>query len=441
MLQSSAGAVEGQPEMTTLDLGAASGDGQLASPPQPPLFLARLQALGLFACGLAAWGGSLKQIPPLTLSPVNFTLFATGLALTIGTVFAILSRQLGARGPLTATIVFFAHAVAGTVTYVASDYAIDKTARLFLVTLPAIIAVAFLVRDHLDADRLIRALLGLAMVLSLWIAFGGVREYGDERGRLTTQEGGTIVFGQAAGVVMVAIIAWLLTSKRITPLKITVVVALVGFETWTILSIASRGPIQAVVVAALAMVALQLRRFSPGGLIRVLSLFIGGIVSIGLLWTWVPGRSKDRILLLGSGRSASVRQEAWSYTWKNLDAAPFGNGWGSWETDSPIPVVYPHNLFLESWYETGVIGLLMVAVLVLLAFRTQWRIFPHDRGRATLIFGLVVFWIVAAQVSSDVNGNKLLFVILVAAAAPLAGRSASIKSGDHRPDLVPSPEH
>ena len=398
---------------------AVRSSGSLSSGSLSPI-ASRVQTIGIVVAALMVWAGQVKQIPPLSSLPVDFTLAMTGLALVAGVVFSFLSRSSIQRDPLLVVGLLLCCGVFGAVNYVSSDYAVDKTLRFFLLTWPSTAAVAMLIRDHHDTKRYIRAVLVVSLGLSFFIYFGGEREYDDTLGRLTTPLGDTILFGQACGAVAIAIAAWVLTSDRVTLGRLIAAGGLFAFEIWTLLAIGSKGPIQALALGSVVIMALQLRRMSPGTAGRVVGIVIAGVVALAFVWSSVPLWSRQRILQFASGNSAGSRFQAWNFTWSNLSGSPFGNGWGSWDLDSPIPIVYPHNLVLEVWYEAGLLGLAAILVMIVVAVVRSLALYDVDRDLATMVLALVSFWVFAAQVSSDVNGNKLLFGMLVAAAAPIA---------------------
>ncbi len=381
---------------------------------------ARTQLVGMVLAALMVWGGQVKQIPPLNDLPVDFTLAATFLALAAAVFYSVTVRSSIRRDPLLVLVLLFALGIFGAVNYVATDYALDKTLRYFLLTWTSAAAVAMLVRDQYDSFRFLKAVLGVALGLSLFIAIGGEREYDETLGRLTTSEGGTILFGQACGAVVVATAAWLMTSRRLSPIKLAVAGALVAFEIWTMFAIASKGPIQAVAVATIAMIVLQIRRLNPTTTVRIFGIIAVLTVALFAVWDRVPLWSRERLLQLASGNSAGSRLRAWTYTWSNVDASPFGNGWGSWDLESPVRIGYPHNIILEIWYEAGLLGLIVLLAAIVLVAARLLGVYEWDRAIGTLAVGLVVYWLMAAQVSSDVNGNKLFFAVLVAGAAPIA---------------------
>ncbi len=371
------------------------------------------------AAAAASWGGQLKQIPPLSSIPVDFTLAATYLAVVCGLIFSWLTAVPLPRRSVAVMALLATYALSGLVFYESTGYGDDKVARMWLVTLPAALAVVLLVRDHNVARRFFRGVIVLALVLSSWIAVAGERQHDENLGRLTTTEGATIQFGRAAGLIVVVVVAWLLCSSAISAGRLAVAAALAVFEIWVMLAIGSAGPVQALIVAGVLMLLLQLRRMTTSATARVVGLLGGVAAALVVVWPAVPLWSRQRILEFGSGDSASARSLAWEFTWANLDANPFGRGWGSWAMDATIAIGYPHNLFLEAWYEAGLLGLGALSVAVWLASRRALMLFDRNRFEATLLLGMVAYWVAAAQVSGDFNGNKLLYVSLVAALAPI----------------------
>lgn len=79
-------------------------------------------------------------------------------------------------------------------------------------------------------------------------------------------------------------------------------------------------------------------------------------------------------------------------------------------------VVYPHNLFLEFASETGIIGLLLHALGLILAFfgAVPYLRDASPRTRADTAIGLMLFLfaLLNAQVSGDMVGNKMLWFFM-----------------------------
>ena len=95
----------------------------------------------------------------------------------------------------------------------------------------------------------------------------------------------------------------------------------------------------------------------------------------------------------------------------------FGIGLGGMVTVlQTAGVVYPHNLFLEFASETGIIGLLLHALGLILAFfgTVPYLRDASPRTRADTAIGLMLFLfaLLNAQVSGDMVGNKMLWFFM-----------------------------
>jgi hypothetical protein len=72
---------------------------------------------------------------------------------------------------------------------------------------------------------------------------------------------------------------------------------------------------------------------------------------------------------------------------------------------------YPHNIFLELFYENGIIGLL---IFLSLLFSTLWRsIHLKIRINRILFTSSILYFLFASMTSGDIIGNPLLFIFLV----------------------------
>jgi O-antigen ligase len=388
----------------------------------------------MVALAMTAFSGQMRQVPPFSWLALDFTVTITLLAVALAGVHAIVTWSSGRAGPRMALLALLAIGLIGTVVRVPTLYADDKILRFFLVTGPALMVTVLVVKDHRDTYRLARLLAVVGFFLTTSIAFGGKREFDQELGRLTSQTGDTITFGLAAATVIVWILA-VFPTQRISPQRVLILGGLCAFQLWTLLSIASRGPIQGVILAAVAMIGLQVSRFKTRDIVRTGAVLIAVIIGLISIWSRVPLWARERVAGTATDGSGSARIQAWSYTWSNVDGSPAGRGWGSWDLYSPIHIGHPHNIVLEVWYEAGFIALVILIALLLLVYRHQLAVFAVDRSAATLIVGLLTLLLASAQVSNDFKENKLLFVMVVAAAAPVA---RDLAGGRGEPELVTS---
>ena len=384
---------------------------RLWAPPGEPLGRYLLHAGAMLVIGITALSGSVKQaLPPL---PIDLTLASTILTVVLGLSFAVLSGRWPSSRQLTVLGLLLLMALAGAATVVPSDYGIIKVDRLFAVTLLATVGAVLPVRHHRDGYRVLLYLAGVCLVLTLWIALTGQRQFGDG-GRLVTELGSTISFGRAAGFVIVVAIAWLLTSRRLTLPGVGLVLAIMMFQVWTMFAIGSRGPIQAVVMAIGAMLLLQTIRIKGRVVWRSAVALAGLTFGLWAVWDAIPINSRNRIVGF-SGASADARGYAWGLAWRSLEVSPLGTGWASFsrlqEADG---LTYPHNLFLEVWFEAGVVGLLALCGVLFLVYNQQRQIFRFDPVTATLAVGSVTYWLAASMVRGDVNDNKVLWIVIAA---------------------------
>jgi O-antigen ligase len=72
---------------------------------------------------------------------------------------------------------------------------------------------------------------------------------------------------------------------------------------------------------------------------------------------------------------------------------------------------YPHNIFVELFYENGIIGLLLFLSLL---FSTLWRsVHINNRIKRVLFTVSILFFLFASMTSGDITGNPFLFIFIV----------------------------
>lgn len=99
-----------------------------------------------------------------------------------------------------------------------------------------------------------------------------------------------------------------------------------------------------------------------------------------------------------------------------LDSPIIGQGIGSfshfyWGMDV---IGYAHNIFLEFLSELGLLGLLLFMSLLSYAFYSFFNYSRYNKIKSEqlIIFISVIFLLINATVSGDINGNRLLFSFL-----------------------------
>ena len=234
----------------------------------------------------------------------------------------------------------------------------------------------------------------------------------------------------AAGTVIAFAV---LMTRRLGTLW-TNALALGVFALCSVASIAtgSRGPVVAALVScAVMLIALVAsRRLSVWWL---MALVVAAVLVIDLLST-AGSLGLDRIL----DGTDSGRSSIYSDTLSLILAHPAGIGWGNLPDYLPqyvqvgSNILYPHNLFLEVAVEGGWLAFLTTVLLTIVVFVGAWR----SSQKSTSIWPLLVlsaltYSFVNAQFSSDIVGNRMMWVLMgfAVAFAPQKRTSAHSRTG------------
>ena len=223
-----------------------------------------------------------------------------------------------------------------------------------------------------------------------------------------------IIFGRDAARAISVAVFFLLVSRssglRLASLAAIPVLA-VAFT-----AAGSRGPALGLVLGLLVLFGMSLREGEARK--RLLFVFGGGVVGAYLVSQLVPGQNVSRSLsfLTGNSHDASSngRTALWHIAWRTFSAHPlFGIGTGGYHAVDPGNL-YPHNLFLETLAELGIVGGLLVAGTIVLGvgrLRTAWvNGTPGDREDTAMVASLIVAAFANAMFSGDVTTNNALWL-------------------------------
>lgn len=359
---------------------------------------------------LLAFGGYIKGSAYLAWLPVDLTLLA-GLG-----VAAYVARSMARSGPATRhrawLVALLVACLAGLLhTGVAgNDYAASKPLAVFVMAPLCVLGGAHLLRTHTARRGFLVgvAALGFVVLLLARLDPSTLTE------RLAIDGGNTIGAGRALGAAFVVLTLAAMANRRWRiPL-----LALAAVEAWGVLATASRGPLLAAAVAVLVVAVLAKSR---GRAARISAVAIaGGAIAS----TVVALETLNPRLSTLSDDSSQMRRWLWARSWEMIERHPLGIGWGRMYDQMGVAVLdsgyvqYPHNIVLEVASEAGwLAGALLVFVL--------WLAVRDQLGRASTVvesamFALLVFALVNAMVSGDVNSNRGLWVAIGAALAPIA---------------------
>lgn len=370
---------------------------------------------------LVAFAGYIKGAPLLASLPVDITLAGAGVVALVMVHRLAGNRFRPPRGAgwlLLLAATFFFGVPLGTM--VVTDYGSRKVPELFILALLLSIGGAMLILRGPRERRLwlqLNVALGV-LVLAMAVVFPNV--YVSASNRLAIDGGNTINAGRATGAAVVVLLVWALARRRRRLLALGTAAVLAGATFY----IGSRGPLVAALVAVVVVVAFSGGR-GRGGRILLGGAAVASTVYMALQLDLVA----DRVFTTADG-SANARRRLWDESLALMGEHPLGIGWGNLFHHLPSGVVlrkageeqYPHNLLLEVGVEAGWLALAALVVVLLVAFVRQRRAATNPTEMAML--GLLVFHTVNAMVSSDVAGNRGMWVAIGAALIlPLTKRS------------------
>lgn len=288
-----------------------------------------------------------------------------------------------------------------------------KLRTMALVLLPVLAAALILLDSH--AAR--RCWLWAQVVVGLAVTLAAL-EFHDtthsvEHGRFALQTLDTITTARFVGVAVVGLLLLGLGSVR----HAWWTLPLAAGGGMVLVHVGSRGPLLAALVAVLLVVASARCFVGRRTMLLVVGLVIG---AAAFRYALADGGSGGRRIIesLESGLSDTTRVHLLTDAFHLGMAHPLGIGWGDFAQESPAgreianhqDVAYAHNAFAEAFSEGGVLALLGLLVVTVVALWRLQRV-TSERHDAVLL-GIVLYWLLNAQVSSDFVGNRFLWICL-----------------------------
>ncbi len=367
--------------------------------------------------------GEFKADPRLAWLPFDLTV-ATAVVLCLFVGYHVLRLDVRFQKQLALLILGLALFAIPLLWTVWTDYAVEKSSRMFTLTLLACAAPLLLVRDRAEAKTLLKALTVIALVIAGDALFTLWREMGTlkEESRLTGAASNTIILGRLCGIGLIGILMF----RGMKPwvrllLKGAALLVLVPL----IFASGSRGPLIAIIVTLALFFLLFNARTVRQWLLMILA---GGVFAAALVvGSYIaPEGSRSRMQETyrsdptedtRESASAAARLQGAKISIKKIIVTPLGTGWGGFAgMAQELGILYPHDLILEVFLEGGWIpGALMCAAFVMI-FRKA-GIVARRSGALTdrWVFLLAVFMFVNSLASGDFNDNRLLFAMLAVA--------------------------
>ena len=297
----------------------------------------------------------------------------------------------------------------------ASDYDLagEKAYELGLIAVLHL-AIIGTVRSRPREHLIEGIMLGMMAVSLLMAVMGVLNPQSIRTGGLLG--GGPNVFGRQMLILTMTSAYFLLATRR-TRLVQCVLIGLMLQATALVLLSGSRGALLSQIVGLgtlLMFTKVSLR-------LRLAVLMIGGVMGGGALLFTDVGQSalqtfQTRVMkqTVEDGHMAG-REDLYAGAIEiGLDRPVFGNGLNTYRDYFGI---YPHNIFLELFAETGGVGVLLFLMLVYASLRPAL----HERLELeTAVFSLWLGLLAAANFSGDLFDSRLLFLFLPLLVRPKA---------------------
>lgn len=312
-------------------------------------------------------------------------------------------------------------------------YAQEKAVNVAVLTLWTFFAAAIIIGP--EEVRLKRFLIAL-FVFSFWFASEGlIMMFSAQDVYFISILGGNYLgFGRVLGIGIILLLGFLFFTQM-SSFRRSVCLVLAIVYIYLMFYSGGRGPLLATVFSCSLIVLLSIRLTSTDLRLKRYLFPLIGLVAAGAVYivylfqTDALPTTLYRIALLfhsgDMGDSAEARVDHIFQAISLWSEKPvFGHGIGAWpvingEIDSRY---YPHNIILELLVELGIVGFVMLAALVVYAFRGFTFRIMRRRGLYAIIYMLFLHAALNALVSGDLADNRFLFCTIGLAAVRFQAR-------------------
>ena len=350
------------------------------------------------------------------------------LLLAVYTVWRQLGEDRVGFRALAPAIGLWALFLPGAVYTATSGGNLYKTIYLFTITLVSVLAAPLILRTTADLRRWIKGSIVAGLALAAVSLVDPDVEYGETFGRLAIDGSSTIGTARVVGAAFVSVVLIACVRRRGSGLGVWLIALCLGA---VLFLIGSRGPLLGALVTV-GLVLLSARQFRY----RRWSTFLAGSVGLGFVIYWAASTNavgaRRLVNFLSAQQVDEGRSSLFRTAWDGVLEAPLGTGWGgfSFLVGDASGAEHPHNIILEVFLEGGWLAGCGLIVFFVCALRRHWLSSHGTVG--TVIYALAIYWVAVAQTSSDVNGNRVTFVILSCAFAWSSIRKGVVANADAR---------
>lgn len=372
--------------------------------------------------------GRYKADPRFSWVPVDLTVLFLVLSLAVGLYIIIYKDLFFLVDSVKLNFIYFIFAgyvllslfwTPGVV------YAQEKALYISILVFWPMLATSLIVSARLER---LKRFLFLVLIFSFWIAIETFIAYQQSGGQMVTALGGNYLgIGRVIGPAVLILLGYILYFSRRFVLKMAGM-ALIGFLLYLLFVVGGRGPLLATIIP-IGIPLLASIEFESATVVWVRKsfLFLMTIVLLAVISMIYLMNQEDapatlrRLELLlqsneGMGGSAQARLSYYITSIELWIKQPiFGYGVGSW----PVLVEhtdargYPHNIILETLFEFGMVGMIIMSTMFVYAFRSlgSWL---YIRTSPYRLIVLMIFAnaLLNAFVSGDIPDNRFLFATL-----------------------------
>ncbi len=373
--------------------------------------------------------GAYKADPRLEfLSKFLDLTVAFGFLTVLGIVYRILLKQIKVFIPSKQVLIpYFLIVLLGILSLsytLAPIYGTDKLFRFLTITSLALFAPYFLFQKKESFIRFFWIFIVLAIgmvvdILSKGLTFGFHSAFGSnylEVGRIT-----------GTSLIILLFFFLMISRRRLTKI---IYLSLIPLLLFGMFISGGRGPVIAFFISILIIFIIVIGRnfLAMSTLIKredmklfgvVFFLSIIGVIIVINFSSYLTSFYRMEILLEGGGTSFLKRVELFSRAIEAIISFPtglMGLGIGGFSVfyGGIDDRLYPHNIFLEVGSELGILGLFAIILLLYWSFsqgisNINRKTDSTYRYLGITALSLLIFMIVNASVSGDINDNRLLF--------------------------------
>lgn len=266
----------------------------------------------------------------------------------------------------------------------------------------------------------VNRLIWLVMLLAACVAIGTILfSQPTSSGRMTVLGMNPIGVARFSGLLPLTLLAFYMGNPNVRVASLVAMMAVATLGVLAVVTTGSRGPLIALAIASIGLYAALLVRRRYHRALRISLFFILGALTLIVFSPSLSAQFTRVLTFADSGRF-----ELYMAALQMFEAQPFGIGWGGYGPAlgfvSEDSALYPHNIFLELLAEGGILAFLGFMPVVLVAFRNSLKsLIAQPSIGQHFVLALLIYTLINAQFSSDIVGNRLLWLSLgLAVASP-----------------------